>query len=68
MGDRFNFIYSMPDFERLTDSLMVDLCHSEQDKKAAKAYIKGKSYARKEIVYVVLCLATIYILVQLWLK
>lgn len=39
----------MPDFERLTDKLMLDLARTPEDKAYARGYSEGKRKARMEI-------------------
>lgn len=53
----------MPDFERLTDKLAVDVASSIDKKAWAKGYIAGKSRARFEVLAVV---AVIYFGIALY--
>ena len=46
----------MPDFERLTDKLAVDVANSIDKKAWVKGYIAGKSRARLEVLAVVAAL------------
>lgn len=39
----------MPDMERLTDKLMLDLAVTPEQRGYAKGYIAGKSRARREV-------------------
>lgn len=43
----------MPDFERLTDKLRLDLAKTPQQLAYAEGYITGKTRARKEVAIVV---------------
>ena len=42
----------MPDLERLTDKLMIDLAASSEQVSYAKGYVEGKTHARKEIAII----------------
>lgn len=43
----------MPDMERLTDKLMLDLAKTPEQTAYAKGYIAGKARARTEVAIVV---------------
>lgn len=53
----------MPDMERLTDRLMLDMAQTPDQKAYARGYIDGKNYARKEIAYAVLFIVAIVLIV-----
>lgn len=40
----------MPDFERLTDRLAVDMAKTPEQRAAAIGFNEGKAYARKQIL------------------
>ena len=46
----------MPDFERILDELRIDVANTPEEKARAEGFIEGKSYARKEILYIVIFL------------
>lgn len=50
----------MPDFERITDGLELDLCRSEESRQFFSGKIAGKRYARIEIIGVCVLIALIY--------
>lgn len=57
----------MPDFERLTDKLSVDMAQTEEEKQYAIGYIAGKNRARIEMLGVVVVLYFIVALIgKLW--
>ncbi len=53
----------MPDMERLTDKLMLDLAVTPEQKAYAEGYLAGKTWARKEIVVVTAFLFGVALLV-----
>jgi len=43
----------MPDFERVTDKLMLDLARSPEENAYIRGYLAGKRKARKEVAVLV---------------
>ena len=46
----------MPDLERVINELFIDTAPTPEDKAWIKGYVYGKSYARKEILWVTVIL------------
>jgi len=46
----------MPDMERLTDQLSIDMAKTPQQKSYAKGFVDGKKRARIEVAFVVVTL------------
>lgn len=46
----------MPDFERLTDDLMLDLAKTPEQTAYAQGYIAGKTQARKDVAIIAMFL------------
>lgn len=55
----------MPDFERLTDHLSLDMATTPQQRAERAAYIRGKSRARIEIAIAAAVIATAAVLISL---
>lgn len=53
----------MPDMERLTDKLMLDLAKTPEQVAYAQGYIAGKSRARKEVAILAAFLPAMALLV-----
>lgn len=54
----------MPSFERILDKLRYDMAETPEEKEFVRGYIKGKSRARKEVLYICIflaCIATILV-------
>ena len=52
----------MPDFERLTDKLMLDLAKTPEQTAYAQGYVAGKTRARKEIALIVAFVDGVFLL------
>lgn len=55
----------MPSFEKVFDQLLVDLADTPEEKARAEGYIEGKSYARKEMLCLLLFMASIAAIIYL---
>ena len=51
----------MPDMERITDDLKYSVAKTSERKAYTKGYIKGKTKARKEILYLYLLILVLAI-------
>jgi len=49
----------MPDFERFTDQLRVDMARTPDERAHAEGFIAGKRYARLQIAYTAAFLAVV---------
>ena len=57
----------MPDYERLFDKLAIDMAANPEDKAYAIGHAKGKTAARRQVVWCALIFATIAVIVKGWL-
>ena len=53
----------MPDFERITDQLRIDVCNDENEKHYWNGYRKGKTAARLQVLYIAI---SIYFLIAFY--
>jgi DUF1365 family protein len=50
---------AMPDMERLTRELSIDLAKTEQQKEILKAEFRGEDRARRQVAWLVLLIAIV---------
>jgi hypothetical protein len=56
----------VPDFERVIDQLRIDMADTRPDKAYWEGYAKGKTKARKEILYIAVAIYFLIAAIGAW--